>query len=459
MSLLLYPKLNELDRQIDEVDGRIYNPIYGVYWDKTSTSALTRTHDAVGMSAAVGVGGAWAVNDFDRAEIFGEMGPVTDTLGNTFIRVPKFYIKKTDGVGFKTWQVSKKQYPGFYRRACFWDFTNSRELEYVDIGKYKASLATTKLASVSGVPPLVSTNIVNMRTYAQNNNTGGLLGYQQLDIHVYDIIRTLMFVEFANLDVQAIMQGYTTGRYGIETELATANTVSGNYIDVSNATGAQYRVGQTISVGTARYGTQVFYGRTITVISADTPAAGTTRITFDGAPVSISTGNFLQNTGAVSGFSAGIAASSGIIGDNSSGKYPCVYRGIESPFGDIWQFVDGVNISDWQAWVCRNAEGYARNVFASPYEQLSYVNHNANNYVQATGYDANNPFAEFPTAVSAVGDSGYKDYYYQTNGERIAHVGGGWFVGAFAGVSCWFLSASSAAADVFIGGRLVRKCL
>ena len=420
------------------------HPIYGVFWNKGASPALTRTDASVGMVANVGVDSTFARNDFDSAEIFREMQPVTDTYGNVFIRIPKFYIKKTDGAGFKTWQVSKTQYPGFYRPWCFWDFTNSRELPYIDIGKYKATQdGSSRLESKPGNPPLVSTNIVNFRTYAQNNNTGGLLGYQQLDIHVYDIIRTLMFVEFANLDVQSIMRGFTTGRYGIEAELATADTVSDNYIDVSNATGAQYRVGQTVSVGTARYGTQVFHGRTITAIDVDTPAAGTTRITFDGDPVSISTGNFLQNTGAINGFSAEIAASSGSIGDNSSGKYPCMYRGIESPFGDIWQFVDGVNISDWQAWVCRNAEGYASNVFASPYEQLSYVNHNANNYVQATGYDANNPFAEFPTAVSAVGDSGYKDYYFQANGERIGLVGGSWTVGAVAGVSYWNLNNSS----------------
>ena len=447
-------------RQFANADDIKIHKIYGVSWDKTSTSALTRTDASVGFTAEAGVDAGVVVNDFDDTPLFGDIHEVVDTLGNTFVRIPKFYIKKTDAVGLKTWQVSKTMYDGFYRPHCFWDFANSKELPYVDIGKYKASLgAGSKLESKPGVPPLVNTTLPNMRTQARNNNAGGLLGYQLLDIHAIDLIRTLAFVEFANLDIQSIMQGFTTGRYGVESELATANTVSDNYIDVSNATGAQYRVGQTISAGTARYGTQVFYGRTITAINVDTPAAGTTRITFDGAPVSITTGAFLQNTGAVNGFSAGIAASSGSIGDNSSGKYPCMYRGIESPFGDIWQFVDGVNISDWQAWVCRNAEGYASNVFASPYEQLSYVNHNANNYVQGVGYDANNPFAEFPTAVSAIGDSGYKDYYYQTNGARIALVGGAGTCGALAGVSYWALTSSSTASTVTVGGRLVRKCL
>src|SRR5690606_39467258 len=58
--------------------------------------------------AAVGVDGEWVRNDFDSAEIFGEMGPVTDDYGNVFIRIPKLYIRKTDGPGYKTWAVSKR---------------------------------------------------------------------------------------------------------------------------------------------------------------------------------------------------------------------------------------------------------------------------------------------------------------------------------------------------------------
>jgi len=81
-----------------------------------------------------------------------------------------------------------------------------------------------------------------------------------------------------------------------------------------------------------------------------------------------------MNTSWKNGFSANIAASSGSLVSNSDGKYPCVYRGIESPYGDIWQFVDGVNITERQAWVCADADDYASNLFASPYEELGYVN-------------------------------------------------------------------------------------
>ena len=432
--------------------------IYGVSWGKGSGPVLTRTGDSVGMVGAAGVGTALARNDFDSAEIFREIHEVTDTLGNIFMRIPKFYIRKVDIANFKSWEVSKCQYPGFYLPWCFWDFTNQRELPHYDHGKHKATLSgDNKLESKPGGYPLINRHIVDFRTLARNNNTGGLLGYQQLDIHVVDLLQTLFYVEFATLNSQSIMQGYTTGQYSA-THVAVATEAGINRIVVANAFADLYQVGQAITVGTSLGGNQIFYGRNITAI--DVYDVNNKAISFDGAPVNITAGNILYNTGWKNGFSNAIAASSGSLVSNSDGKYPCVYRGIESPWGDVWQFVDGVNINERQVWVTENAESYASNVFAHPYKQLGYVNHTADGYVSAMGYDVNNPYAAFPTAIAGgASNAFYSDYYYQTTGQRIARVGGYWSAGAAAGVSFWDLGGSSAAAGVAVGGRLVKKAL
>lgn len=433
--------------------------VMGASWDKGEDPTLTRTDYAVGKTAQVGVDSGGAINHFDKMPIFRDMREVEDNYGNVFIRIPKFYIKKVDTENFKSWQICLAQRPGFYRPWCFWDFAWNKELPYVDIGKYKASLSDDgqRLESKPDKYPLCKTNLPDFRTLAQNNNTGGLSGYQLLDIHAIDILRTLMFIEFGTLNLQSVMYGYANGRYGIETEIATVTENNTNRIIVSNATATQYRVGQTISVGTARYGTDVFYGRTITAI--EDHDAENKAIVFDGDPVDVATGNFLQNTGWKNGFSAGIAASSGSIFSNSDGKYPCMYRGIESPYADLWQWADGVNINDHQAWICADADNYASNVFANPYEQLGYVNHNANNYAQEMGYDADHPFAEFPVAVQTSFAQYYCDYYYQSTGQRVALFGGGWNYATLAGPSCWYLSASSGSAYVYFGGRLLKKAL
>jgi hypothetical protein len=106
--------------------------------------------------------------------------------------------------------------------------------------------------------------------------------------------------------------------------------------------------------------------------------------------------------------------------------------------------------------VCKNAAQYASNLFASPYEQMVYLNANTNGYVKYMGYDPLLPFCEFPVDVSA---NYYRDYYYQTSGQRVALVGGRWLGGSFAGPWSWVLDASSSLAGVTFGGRLLKKPL
>ncbi len=432
--------------------------IFGVKWDKGSVPTLTRTDDAANLTANAGVGFSSVTNDFDSKPIYGEIEQVEDALGNTFMKVPKCYCRDTDGVDHKQMQISKRRYPGFYLPYLFWDFANNKELDYVLIGKHQASLgAGNKLESKPNKYPLVGTNIVDFRTYAKNNNVDGLTGYQQNDIHWVNLLQKLMIIEFATLDIQSVMKGYTEGQY-TSTHLATATETGVNRIIVANAHADLYRVGQAISVGTSQGGNQVFYGRTITAIEeydADNKA-----IYFDGDPVDITTGNMLYNSGWKTGFSNQLLASSGSIVAND-GKYPCVYRGIESPFGDVWEFVDGLNIDDRQAWICKNAANYASNLFASPYEQLGYVNHDTNGYIQSIGFDPFFPFAQLPTAItgSTTPTQYYGDYYYQDVGKRIALFGGRWPSSASAGIFSWYLSLSSSSSRVIYGGRLLKKPL
>ena len=252
MSQLTLAGIKRLQQRIDELETRLPGaPIYGVYWDKDPDPTLIRTHDAVSMEANVGVDGEWVRNDFDSAEIFGEMGPVTDDYGNVFIRIPKLYIRKTDGPGYKTWAVSKHQYPGFYLPWCFWDHERGRERPYIDYGKHLASLGDgNRLESKPGVHPLVLTSIVNMRNYARNNNVDGVRGYQQLDIHAYDVIRTLMFIEFATLNIQSVMYGFANGRYS-SNDVITVGESGTNRAIVANSTANGYEVGQSIGIGSA----------------------------------------------------------------------------------------------------------------------------------------------------------------------------------------------------------------
>jgi hypothetical protein len=448
-------KLGLLSNVLTSNNLRSQTKIYGVAWDKSTSPTLTRTDDAVGMVANAGVGMTSVVNDFDTAEIFGEISEVTDALGNVFVRIPKFYIKKTDGVGIKTWQVSKRKWSEeWYLPWCFWNFSTGQELPYIDVGKYNASLSPdNKLESKPNTYPLANKNIVQFRDYARANGDS----YQQLDIHVVDVLQALFYVEFATLNSQAVMNGFVSGQY-TTTHLATVAENGVNRIVVANAHAALYAVGQAISVSNSQDGNQVFYGRTITAI--DIYDDNNKAIWFDGAPVNIPLGAMFYNTGWKSGFSSGVAAKSGSLTSNSDGKNPMVYRGIENLWGSVWQFVDGLNINEFRAWVCPDQAQYASNLFAAPYEQVGYLNHNANGYVVESGWDQSHPYAALPTSVAG-GETTtyYSDYYYQNTGQRIALVGGYWRSGSYAGLACWALNYAAADAFMHLSGRLLKKPL
>lgn len=318
----------------------------------------------------IGIGNQVVQNDFDSMPIYKEMKEVTDDYGNKFIRIPKFYIYKENTAGKLAIRISKEPITGGYLPHCFYDHVANKELPHIDVGKYLASLSPdgTKLESKTGVAPLVTRNIVDFRELAEANGDG----YQQMDIHVIDVLQTLFYVEFATLHSQSIHPGYIGG-----TEAK--------------------------------------------------PTGGTDSV----------------------------VASSGAMG--ADGTHQFMYRGIEDLWGNVYQFVDGLNINDHQAWVAKDARDYVSNVFASPYEKLSYVNLTSNGYVAEMGYDPKHPYVQLPTKGGGGTSTYYADHYYQDAGQRIALFGGGWSAGTYAGLSFWALSNSSAGAISNFGSRLVRK--
>lgn len=429
------------------------SPIYGVSWDGAESPTLTRTDSSIGMTANAGVDMGAVTNDFDGADIFKDITEVTDDLGNVFVRIPKFYIEKTAVGNARTWRISKRPFGNAYLPYCFRNKSGAI-LPYVDVGKYNAGLSSgSALTSASGVYPLISKSIVDFRNYAKANGAN----YHQLDIHIVDLLQTLFIIEFATLNSQAVMYGWANGRYDAN-DLATLTETGVNRIALLNAKADAFTVGTPIGIGSTQGGNQVCYGRTITSIGVnDDAGSGKRYITFDGEPVNVSTGNFLYNVGWKSGFSSGILAKSGSIGSNSTGKFPCAYRGIENPWGSIYEFVDGVNVNNNQAWVSKYQEDYSSNLFAIPYEQLSYISASADGYISQMGYDSNLPFANFPTNVTGGNyDKYYADYYYQNVGQRIARVGG-WYSIPHAGLFSWSLVSDSSAMSVAYGGRLCRK--
>jgi len=129
------------------------------------------------------------------------------------------------------------------------------------------------------------------------------------------------------------------------------------------------------------------------------------------------------------------------------------YRGIENFFGNIWKFVDGININDSVPYVSNTDTDFADNT-AIDYTDLGITLPNTNGY-QKTLEQQSRGFLPASVGGTGVGSSTYiTDYYYQDIDWRVIRLGGGASSGVAAGVACWNALSASSNANVYVGARL-----
>ena len=118
----------------------------------------------------------------------------------------------------------------------------------------------------------------------------------------------------------------------------------------------------------------------------------------------------------------------------NDGKHSMIYRGIEDIYGNTTDFLDGINIKDYQAYINYDFTTYKSDVFDGNYKALGYVNKSlgaagGGGFITKLGYDSNNPLIGLPTEVDTNNTdfnnpSGIKDGYGAHPGELILMVGG-----------------------------------
>ena len=362
--------------------------------------------------------------------------------GEVLTRFPKMWIKRLFPI---------QEEDGFYEYRLIADFElqDFIQIDPFEMGRYKISTDANNVAhSFSGAVPKYNANIVNFSTYAGNlGNEFCLVDWRRF------VVETLYLVEYADNNSQAKLgngiQSYSTGT-------ALTAESSTNRIIISSAPAGLW-VGKTIGIGTSAGNFSVASNREITAV--ETYSDGTVSgyaITFDGDPVNIAVGNVIFGCAQKSGECDSLGMKSGCL--NNNGYHSMIYRGIEDIYANIWEFIVGLNIKDYQTYVNYKPSTYAPNVFDGDYEQLGYANpNNTEGYIKVLGYDKNNPLIALPTVLGASTSTGYADYCYSKNaGNRVAHVGGFFYNGANDGLFYWYFNNDSSAAGWLIGARLLK---
>lgn len=172
--------------------------IYGVSGMCSSTVALTRTDDAVGLGYTINTDGTIS-SDFDNKFPWTRTQLVTDDYGNEFVAFPDMYFRVGVDSSRRITDIAVSGIAHdtgtWYKVPAFW------------YGRYGAYLNGTLLESKSGLTRTASTTRANFRTYAKNNGDG----YHQLDLYHHTVMMFLWWIEWATKNSQNIMTGCISG--------------------------------------------------------------------------------------------------------------------------------------------------------------------------------------------------------------------------------------------------------
>ena len=428
-------------------------------FSNNTSSTWERMDNNVGKVANATKDGSSVQNDFDYIypwsditsyiyntttnEVVAEFGDINynpdGSLGEVFTRIPSFYWKRWRDDTYEYISISASKLEGYIKSEQF------------SVGRYATSYVNSKMSSRSGEVPEVYRNITSFRT--ESRKLGNNIAI--LDYH-YFLIQMLYLVEYADYNSQLMLgNGMTTFRTDNNDKALVAET-GVNRIIINTSGANNFKVGQQVSIGrNSIFNLDVAKNRTITkkedYSSGDISG---TAIYFDGDSVNIALNNVLWTTGQKSGGCDTLGMKSGCTAND--GKTAVAYRGLENLFGNVFQFVDGINVKDHVCYLCTSQDDYVVDKFTSPYNALGYTNALTDGYPKSLGYDNNYPIASFPTEIGASSKTGTCDYYYQYSGNRIALVGGYWRDGSDAGLWFWSLDFASGIASFYFGSRLLK---
>ncbi len=437
---------------------------YGVRFTG-SQSAGERLYDAIGLKAAVSTDTTAAENDFDhvmpwaamkrcntalvdgkRVPTFFEGEAGFDNVNkDVFVYVPLFYYYRSDDD--REHVVSMSHADGFRAPAKFRNADGTLR-DFVFLPAYTAGVdgSGNPISRPGYYPTLPSlTSIMNL---CKTKHTAGTL---DADIWIEgmkddEIKNVLLDVEFATRDHQTFMYGAAGMRYA--TDVVTAGGV--NQFTLAASQASQYVVGQAIAVGTSDKGNQITTNATVTSVNATT---GVITFTPASGDVTVAVGHYISSRPWKSGICDNVKGPSGSPISNTSGKYPCKYRGIENPWGNQFRWRWDFLKSDAQPYVLDNPENYSATI-GNHHTALSYTVPQANGYATEMGYDPAFPYARVTKAIGGGSTTYFADYFYQNSGVRALLVGGRVSHGRYAGARYCYVYNSPGDAYWAVGAAL-----
>ena len=137
----------------------------------------------------------------------------------------------------------------------------------------------------------------------------------------------------------------------------------------------------------------------------------------------------------------------------TDGKTAVQYRGIENPWGNVLEFVDGINFKNYAPYICTDPTKYADDITTN--YTITGVSLGGNGWTKGLGLSTNFPWAYLPNEVGGSGSTFIPDYVtHLSQGWQVLVVGGYYSDGSYAGLFRFGSNYTSLESNSTIGARL-----
>lgn len=137
----------------------------------------------------------------------------------------------------------------------------------------------------------------------------------------------------------------------------------------------------------------------------------------------------------------------------TDGKTAVQYRGIENPWGNVLEFVDGINFKNYAPYICTDPTKYADDITTN--YTITGVSLGGNGWTKGLGLSTNFPWAYLPNEVGGSGSTFIPDYVtHHSQGWQVLVVGGYYSDGSYAGLFRFGSNYTSLESNSTIGARL-----
>lgn len=138
---------------------------------------------------------------------------------------------------------------------------------------------------------------------------------------------------------------------------------------------------------------------------------------------------------------------------NSGDNAAVQYRGIENPWGNVFEWIDGINVNNRVSYICTEPESYADDT-TSNYTSSGITLPNSG-WIKGLGFSSVFPWALLPDTTGGGSATTYiPDYINSSAGWSVVDVSGCYTNASIAGLFFFDASQSSGISSQYIGARL-----